>query len=80
MKIIKTGLNDRSSNIGGVSMVTQDLNDSSIQYLYMNSSDVKPTDGITNGSVIVEVDTGKHFRYDEENHVWYDFGYVSVML
>lgn len=66
--------------VGGVSMVTQELNDSSIQYLYMKSSDVKPTEGISNGSVIVEVDTGKHFRFDEENRVWYDFGYAKVVF
>jgi hypothetical protein len=46
----------------------------------MTSTDTKPTTDIENGSIIVEVDTGKHFRFDKENLTWYDFGYVKVVF
>lgn len=61
-------------------MVTQEYNCGSIQVLFLTSSDTKPTDDISNGSVIIEVDTGKKFRFDEENLTWYDFGYVKVVF
>lgn len=61
-------------------MITQEYNRSSIQILFLTSSDTKPTDDISNGSVIIEVDTGKEFRFDEENLTWYDFGYVKVVF
>ena len=61
-------------------MVTQRYNNSSVQIMYLMSSDPKPTDGVDNGSVIIEVDTGKEFRFDKENLVWYDFGYTRVMI
>ena len=34
------------------------------------STDAKPTDGIANGSLCLEVDTGKIFAFDEEGQVW----------
>lgn len=60
-------------------MVTQDYNDSSIQILHLTSTETKPTD-VDNGSIIIEVDTGKQFRFDAENLIWYDFGYVEVII
>ena len=33
------------------------------------STDTKPT-GFANGSIILEVDTGKFYVYDEENAEW----------
>lgn len=43
--------------------------------LYGKSSDVKPTDFIDdvqviNGSVFIEIDTGKGFLFDEQNKKW----------
>lgn len=35
-----------------------------------NSTDDKPTDGIANGSLCLEVDTGKIFAFDEQGQVW----------
>ena len=34
------------------------------------SSDTKPTAGIANGSIFVEVDTGKVFFYNEAGNAW----------
>ena len=34
------------------------------------SSDRKPTDYVGNGSVFIEMDTGKVFLYDKENNEW----------
>lgn len=34
------------------------------------SSDTKPTVGIQNGSICIEMDTGKIYFFDEDNHVW----------
>lgn len=34
------------------------------------STDTKPTSGILNGSRLVEVDTGKKFRFDEDGAAW----------
>ena len=45
-------------------MVTQEYNESSIQIFYLSSSDTKPTENVTNGSVAIEVDTGKQFVFD----------------
>ena len=60
-------------------MVTQSYNDSSIQILYLTSAEIKPTD-VENGSVVIEVDTGKKYRFDAENLIWYDFGYMKVII
>ena len=34
------------------------------------STDTKPTEGIENGSIYIEIDTGKIFMYDAENQLW----------
>lgn len=34
------------------------------------SSDTKPTQGVGNGSVFVEMDTSKLYFFDEQNTVW----------
>ena len=34
------------------------------------STDTKPTEGINNGCVFIEIDTGKLYMYDEENEQW----------
>ena len=34
------------------------------------STDTKPTEGIENGSIFIEIDTGKFFMYDGENQQW----------
>lgn len=43
--------------------------------LYGESTDTKPTDFIDgvqviNGSVFIEIDTGKGFLFDEQNRIW----------
>lgn len=40
--------------------------------LYGKSTDTKPTEGIPNGSVFIEVDTRKGFFFDEEGKTWND--------
>ena len=37
------------------------------------STDTKPTNGIENGSQLVEIDTGKLYFYDEEGGIWTAF-------
>ncbi len=34
------------------------------------SSDTKPTQGIENGSCLIEMDTSTVFFFDEQNHTW----------
>lgn len=34
------------------------------------SGDTKPTEGIANGSKLIEMDTGTLYIYDEENSTW----------
>ena len=34
------------------------------------STDEKPIDRVGNGSVFIEIDTGKVFMFDEENKEW----------
>ena len=60
-------------------MITQEYNHNSIQIIYLTSEETKPTDA-NNGSIAIETDTGKYFRFDEENLVWHDFGYIGVIL
>lgn len=48
---------------------------SRILELYGKSSDIKPIDFIDgvqviNGSVFIEIDTGKGFLFDEQNKTW----------
>ena len=37
------------------------------------STDEKPTENITNGTVFIEIDTGKVYMYDLENEEWKEF-------
>lgn len=37
------------------------------------STDTKPTTDISNGSMLLEMDTGKIFVFDEENSEWKEF-------
>ena len=34
------------------------------------SGDSKPTDGIANGSIIIEIDTGKIYMFNETGSAW----------
>ena len=48
---------------------------SCILELYGKSSDIKPTDFVNgvqviNGSVFIEIDTGKGFLFDGQNKTW----------
>lgn len=37
------------------------------------STDEKPTEGINNGSELIEMDTGKIYLFDKENETWREF-------
>lgn len=37
---------------------------------FCNSDDTKPTEGITQGSILVEVDTGNVSFFNEESEEW----------
>lgn len=41
------------------------------QSLCGSSTDTKPTD-VENGAKFVEIDSGKVYRFDRENKVWYE--------
>ena len=49
--------------------------DGSKQYIegHCLSTDTKPTEGIVNGSTLLEMDTGKVYMFDEENKEWKEF-------
>ena len=34
------------------------------------STDTKPTEGIHNGSTLLEMDTGKMYMFDKDNETW----------
>lgn len=34
------------------------------------AADSKPTDGIANGSIVIEIDTGKIFMFNETGSAW----------
>ncbi len=36
-----------------------------------NSTEVKP-DNVENGAIFKEIDTGKIYRFDKENKVWFE--------
>lgn len=38
------------------------------------STDEKPTEGIVNGSSLIEMDTGTVYMFDAENSQWVAFG------
>lgn len=38
--------------------------------IYCNSTDTKPTDGLANGSKLIEVDTGTQYLFNEATSTW----------
>lgn len=50
------------------------------------STDQKPTEGILNGSTLVEIDTGAKYLFDADSGAWravsgtFDIGYDGVVL
>ena len=40
------------------------------------STDTKPTSGMTNGSTLVEIDTGKKYMFNVDSEDWIDHGVV----
>lgn len=42
-----------------------------------NHDDEKPIAGLANGSMCIEVDTGKLFLFDEDEEEWVEFGASS---
>lgn len=38
------------------------------------STDTKPVTGIANGSILMEMDTGKVFMFDESSLLWKEWG------
>ena len=63
--------NEKKSRFSMGSSVAQCLN---FVDGYCLSTDIKPTEGVANGSCLVEMDTGKLFFFDEENQRWLEFG------
>lgn len=58
-------------------MLTQQLNENSIQILYCKSTDTKPTD-CDNGSIIMEIDTSKYYKFSKSNTTWYEVPYTQI--
>lgn len=56
-------------------MITQEKNEMSVSHFRLMSTDTKPTD-CPNGSVAVEIDTGKKYKFDAEEKQWYDSGFA----
>lgn len=57
-----------------IGKIGQNTNSRTLE-LYGESTDTKPTDFIDgvqviNGSVFIEIDTGKGFLFDEQNKTW----------
>lgn len=57
-----------------IGKIGQNTNSRTLE-LYGESTDTKPTDFIDgvqviNGSVFIEIDTGKGFLFDEQNRIW----------
>ena len=50
----------------------KDKNNSILEVIGL-STDTKPTENITNGSIFIEMDTGKIYFYDKENTQWREF-------
>ena len=38
------------------------------------AADSKPTDGIANGSLVIEMDTGKIYAFNEAGSAWVELG------
>ena len=49
-------------------------NNKRIANLFGTSEDTKPTDGYANGTIFMEVDTGKIFLFDEDASAWTQLG------
>lgn len=58
-----------------IGMVTQEYNETSVSSFRLLSTDDKPTD-CPNGSIVIEIDTGKKYRFDAEEKQWYDAGFA----
>ncbi len=63
-------------------MITYDdkitITEQGMQYIrptkgYCLSSDTKPTEGVGNGSVLIEMDTGKIYFFDEAGGAWIEW-------
>ena len=52
-------------------MVTNATSDGMFAKLYGLSTDTKPTD-VPNASRFFEINTGKLYMFDAENHQWYE--------
>lgn len=50
----------------------KDKNNSILEVIGL-STDTKPTENISNGSIFIEMDTGKIYFYDKENTQWREF-------
>lgn len=48
---------------------THDLRGMDVRCL---STDKKPTSGIPNGAICIEIDTGKGYLFDEDNEKWWE--------
>ena len=55
-------------------MITKVLKKGSPTEYYGLSTDTKPTDGVDNGALFVEMDTGKVFLFDTEGVEWLEVG------
>ena len=58
-------------------MVTQIYHSESVQTFYIKSTDTKPS-GCKNGDIVVYVNTGERYMYDEENNLWRGIRGVEV--
>ena len=38
------------------------------------STDTKPTEGVANGSTLIEMDTGKVYMFNEAGEEWLEYG------
>ena len=54
-------------------MVTITSSYNETKEIYCLSTDTKPT-GVPNGSICVEMDTGKLYLYDEDGTQWIEWG------
>ena len=43
------------------------------------STDEKPVESVGNGSIFIEIDTGKVFLYDAENKVWREIQFMNLL-
>ena len=59
-----------------VRKITEKLHDDTTRYMELacTSSDTKPTENVTTGSICVEVDTGNIYLYDEDGAQWVENG------